>query len=88
MSISRICSGMWGTNFVYRPSPSVPLAVRDETVSPIPSRKRSRPVYLELVSFPNASLSSSTPSVIGSPMTKTLKVIVAGVRVSVMCPGQ
>jgi hypothetical protein len=40
-----------GVNLLSRPPPPlpVPLAVRDETISPVPSRKRPRPAYFELV---------------------------------------
>jgi hypothetical protein len=43
--------------FKCRPPPPVPPNVRDEAASPIPSRKRLRPAYLESVPSTIASLS-------------------------------
>ena len=48
-----------GVNFLSRSPPPLPVpfaAVRDETISPVPSRKRPRPAYFELVPLTVASL--------------------------------
>jgi hypothetical protein len=47
-----------GVNLLSRSPPPlpVPFAVRDETISPVPSRKRPRPAYFELVPLAVASL--------------------------------
>lgn len=61
MSIPNVYGSRWkNINLLCRPPPSPPVlpAVRDESVSPIssPSRKRPRPLYLELV--PSAAVCS------------------------------
>jgi hypothetical protein len=70
-----------------RPQPLVPTTVRDQTVSPVSSgsRKRPRPVYLELVPSTETFIPLPTSS-LDNPMTRILRMTVAGIRMPVLFP--
>ena len=67
--------------------PVVPTAVRDRAVSPVSSgsRKRPRPVYLELVPSTETFISLPTSS-LGNPIMRIPTIPVAGIRMPVLFP--